>query len=152
MKCLPLSQLKTAAEIFRDAADQERRLLSGSVKDPRQHRGGGGFAVRAGNHQHFLAAQKLVVQNLRQRTEGDALIENVLQFDVAAGDRVAHHHQVGRGSRFSAANGCGTGIPNEARKSDIGGYAAASEPVTRNPRCCSMPASDAMAVPQIPIK
>ena len=38
------------------------------------------------------------------------------------------------------------------RKSDIGGYAAASDPVTRNPRVFNIPASDAMAVPQIPIK
>ncbi len=30
-------------------------------------------------------------------------------------------------------NGCDTGIPSEARKSDIGGYAAASEPVTSMP-------------------
>ena len=34
----------------------------------------------------------------------------------------------------------------------MGGYAAASEPVTRKPRCFSIPASEAMAVPQIPIK
>ena len=29
-----------------------------------------------------------------------------------------------------ASNGCATGIPNSCRKSDIGGYAAASDPVT----------------------
>src|ERR1051325_4742633 len=43
------------------------------------------------------------------------------------------------------------GMLIEARKSDIGGYAAASEPVTLKPRCFSSPASDAMAVPQIPM-
>src|SRR5438309_5221723 len=38
-----------------------------------------------------------------------------------------------------------------ARKSDMGGYAALSDPVTLKPRCLSRPASDAMAVPQIPM-
>ena len=49
-----------------------------------------------------------------------------------------------------------TAVPPEllsdARKSDIGGYAAASEPVTLNPRAFSIPANDAIAVPQIPIR
>ena len=58
----------------------------------------------------------------------------------------------GRGTRFLAANGCERGIPSLYRNSDIGGYAAASEPVTWNPRCLSMPARDAMAVPQMPIR
>src|SRR5215467_8139643 len=40
----------------------------------------------------------------------------------------------------------------DARKSDIGGYAAASEPVTLKPRCFSSPARDAIAVPQIPTR
>src|SRR5438309_6856544 len=39
-----------------------------------------------------------------------------------------------------------------ARKSDIGGYTAASDPVTLKPRCLSMPASDAIAVPQMPMR
>src|SRR5580704_578403 len=32
-----LSQLKAAAKVFRDAANQERRLQAGSMKNPRQH-------------------------------------------------------------------------------------------------------------------
>src|SRR5438445_13603305 len=58
----------------------------------------------------------------------------------------------GRGFMLASEYGFKIGMAIEARKSDIGGYAAASEPVTLNPRCFSRPASDAMAVPQIPIR
>src|ERR1700685_1378260 len=57
----------------------------------------------------------------------------------------------GCGCRFCTANGA-TGISRDARKSDRGGYAAVSEQVTRKPRRFSMPARDAIAVPQIPIR
>ena len=48
----------------------------------------------ARDHQHLFAAQKLMVQNLRQRTERDAPIEHVLQFHVAAGNSIAYYHEV----------------------------------------------------------
>ena len=77
--------------------------------------------MRSGDDQDFFAAQEFVVQNLRQRAERNALVEDVLQFDVAARDGVADDDQVGRGSRFFASNGWATGIPAIARKSDMGG-------------------------------
>ncbi len=58
----------------------------------------------------------------------------------------------GRGSKLRSPKGSATGMPSEWSRSDMGGYAAWSEPVTRWPSCCSKPASDAMAVPQIPIR
>src|SRR5215469_14114316 len=58
----------------------------------------------------------------------------------------------GVGLRFSTAKGCATAMPSAARKSDMGGYAAESEPVTRKPRSFSIPASEAMAVPQMPTR
>ena len=58
------------------------------------------------------------------------LVEHVLQFDIAARDRIAHDHQIGRGCRLASLKGCDDGMPSDARKSDIGGYAALSEPVT----------------------
>src|ERR1035438_4290420 len=58
----------------------------------------------------------------------------------------------GCGCRFASTKGCATGIPSDSRKVDMGGYDAASEPVTRNPRSCSMPAREAMAVPQMPMR
>src|ERR1700761_8821289 len=58
----------------------------------------------------------------------------------------------GGGSRFFSAYGSITGTPSVCNKSDIGGYAAASDPVTVCPWSCSIPASEAIAVPQIPIR
>ena len=95
------------------------------------------------------------MQNLRHRTERNALVEQALQFDIPARERVPTTTRSGRDGvepRFAAANGCATGMPNDSRNVDIGGYDAASEPVTRKPRSCSIPASDAIAVPQIPMR
>ena len=88
------AELKAAAEVFRDAADQKRRLQSSSLKDPRQHRRRSRLAVGSCHHQHFFSQQKLIVQNLRQRGERDALIEHIFQFGVAARNRIAHDHQI----------------------------------------------------------
>ena len=41
-----------------------------------------------------FAAQKFFVQDLRQRAERNALVENVFQFNVAARNRVSHHHHI----------------------------------------------------------
>ena len=43
-------------------------------------------------------------------------------------------------------------MPSDSNMVDIGGYTFSSEPVTRCPRACSIPASEAIAVPQIPIR
>src|SRR3981189_2174971 len=51
--------------------------------------------MSAGYHQHLFAAQKFVVQQLRQRTEWNALIEHMLQLWVAPGNRVTDDNQVG---------------------------------------------------------
>src|SRR4051812_13601131 len=51
--------------------------------------------MSAGNCDHIVPAQKFIVQNLRQRLEWDAVIENVLQFRVSTRDRIANDHQAG---------------------------------------------------------
>ena len=63
--------------------------------DPGQHAGGGGFPVSTGNHQRFPSREKLMLDGFGKGTKGNALIEHGFQFHVAAGDRVAHDHQVG---------------------------------------------------------
>src|SRR5882762_6323228 len=90
----PLPKREARPEIFSNSADQKRWLLPRRLEDPGQHRRRGGLAMRSGNEQHLLPAQKFVMQDLRQRTEWNALVEYVLQFNVAARDRVPHHHQV----------------------------------------------------------
>src|SRR5271165_2873663 len=92
---LAFSEMKAGTEIFGDAADQERRFKSGGVEYPCQHGGCRGLAMSSGHDQHFLAAKKFVVQQLRQGAERDALVEDVLEFDVAPRHGVADHDQVG---------------------------------------------------------
>src|SRR5437588_6886840 len=58
----------------------------------------------------------------------------------------------GTGSRLPASYGCTTATPISANCVDIGGYEAASDPLTSYPLARSNPASDAIAVPQIPIQ
>ena len=99
-----------------------------------------------------LPTQKFVVQDLRQRAERNALVENALQFDIAARNCIAHDHQIGPRIQILLGKRLRHRNSQRSRKVDIGGYAAASDPVTRNPRCCSIPASEAIAVPQMPIR
>ena len=44
---------------------------------------------------NFLATQKFIVKQLRQRAKRDALVQNILEFAVAARDGVANHYQIG---------------------------------------------------------
>gem|GEM_PF-6820011 len=53
----------------------------------------------------------------------------------------------GRGSRLVALKGSMMGMPSSRSWSDMGGYAAVSEPVTLCPWARNMPAREAIAVP-----
>jgi hypothetical protein len=108
--------------------------------------------MRSGNHQNVFADEELIMQNLRHGAERNALVEQVFQFDVAARKRVADDNQIGPRSQVRLGKRLGDGMPNDSRNVDMGGYDAASEPVTRKPRSCSMPASEAIAVPQMPMR
>ena len=71
-------------------------------KDPGQHRRCRRLSVRARNNQNFFSHQKFVVQNLRHRTEWNALVEHALQFHIArARARYRLTTRSGRGSRFA---------------------------------------------------
>ena len=92
-------QLKAGSKVLRHAADQKRRLqcrrLSrGHLVYPCQHAGGGGFAVRAGNHQRLAADEKLFAQQRGHRGEGNALVEYPLHFRIAARERIADDDQI----------------------------------------------------------
>ena len=50
------------AEIRRDAADQKIRLASGYVKDPGEHRCGGGFSVRSGNDDRGVLGNEIFLE------------------------------------------------------------------------------------------
>ena len=69
-----LSQLKAAAEIFRDSANKERGLHANLMDNPRQHRRGCSLAVGPSHHQNFFVMQEFVVENLRQGAKWDAFV------------------------------------------------------------------------------
>ncbi len=96
--------------------------------------------VSSGDDQHYPAPKELVVQQLRQRTEWNAFIEDVLEFDVASRHGIADDDEIRARLEITGVEGLGDGNVEAARrKSDMGGYAAASEPVTRRkPRSLSM--------------
>src|SRR5579872_1516778 len=71
---LTLSQLKTTTKVFRNPADQERRLEPRGMKHPCQQGGRRRLAVRARDQQYLFALKKLIMKNLRQRTKPNALI------------------------------------------------------------------------------
>ena len=73
--------------------------LRGDLVNPRQHAGGGGFAVRAGDHQRLAAYKKFFAQQRGHRGEGNALVEHALHFGIAARERIADDDQVRRGDR-----------------------------------------------------
>src|SRR5260370_25755291 len=94
-KVLAFAQPKTPAEIFRDTTDEERRPKASGLEDPSQHRSRSRLAMRSGYDENLFADQELIVQNLRQRAERNALVKHALQFDIAARKRVPHDHEIG---------------------------------------------------------
>ena len=46
------------------------------------------------NHQDLFPAKEFIVQQLRQRTEWNAPVEDMLEFYVSAGDGIADYYQV----------------------------------------------------------
>ena len=129
------AQLKAGAEVFRDAADEEgwleRGILArGDLVDPRQHAGGGGFAVRAGDDERLAAGEKFLVQQRGHGGEGNALVEDALDFRVAARERIADDDEIGRGIEI----GFGVGLEDrDAERAQqiahgrIGGFVGAGD-------------------------
>src|SRR5215471_11344796 len=87
--------MKAGAEILGDASDEERGIEARGVEDPRQHRRCRRLAMRSGHDQDFFSAEEFIVQQLWQRAERNALVEDMLEFRIAARDRVAYDNQVG---------------------------------------------------------
>ena len=92
---LAVGEPRALAEVVRDAADEVAGVQAVVLEDPGQQRGGGGLAVRAGDHQRALAADEELLQQFRQRAVGQLVVQHVLGFRVAARDGVADDHQVG---------------------------------------------------------
>ena len=81
-------------KVLRDTTNQKTRRQTGIFKNPGQHRGGGGFAVRAGYRQHPLVVQHLLGQPLRAGDVWQAAIEDFLHQRIATCDHVADHKHI----------------------------------------------------------
>ena len=84
------------AEIRSDAADQEIRLAPRYLKNPGEHRGGGGFSVRAGDDDRGVPRNEIFLEQLRHGAVRQFFVEDVFDFRIAARDRVADHAEVRR--------------------------------------------------------
>jgi hypothetical protein len=104
---LAVAEMETGIEIFGDATDEKRRIEAGRVKDPREHGSGGRFAVGPGDNKNFFAAEEFVMEQLRQRAEWQAVIQNVFEFDVAARDGVADDDKIGSRIEILRVEGLG---------------------------------------------
>ncbi len=91
-------------EVDGHATDQESRFQSRVLKDPREHRRRRRLAVRAGNRQHPLVVQDVLVQPLRPGNVGQAGVQDRFDQRIAARDDIADDEYVGalRGSRPTA--------------------------------------------------
>ena len=90
-----IGQTGGSSEILRHATDKKARVLAGCLQDPRQHGGGGRFAVGAGDCEHPLSLQYVFCQPLRAGGIRLPTVEDFFDQGGAAGDDVADHPQVG---------------------------------------------------------
>ncbi len=81
---LGVREHRTLAEVFRQSADQEAGVASGVPEQPRQHRGGGGFPVGAGDDEVAFAAQEELLQDLGEGMVEQLAVERGLGLRVAA--------------------------------------------------------------------
>src|ERR1035437_9759124 len=76
-------------KIFWKAADEIARIQAVVLEHPRQQRGRGGLAVRAGDDERAFAPDEKLRQQRRQRAVTQLVVEDVFRFRVAARNGVA---------------------------------------------------------------
>ncbi len=96
------AELEAGAEVLRDAADEERRLkrgigARGDLVDPREHAGGGGFAVGSGDDEGLAAFEEFFAQQRGHGGERNTLVEDALDLGIAARKRIADDDEIGKG-------------------------------------------------------
>jgi hypothetical protein len=116
-----VAEAETGSEVLCDASDEKRRreaglAARGDFVDPGQHAGGGGLAVGSGDDQRFVTANEFVVDQARQRGEGDVLVEHKLDFRIAARDGVADNDEVRRRLQIGFRKWLGDGDAELAQK------------------------------------
>ena len=110
-----VAQARGLTEVQWRAANEITRLEPGLVQNPRQHAGGGGFAVGAGHGQYPAVTQHGFAQPLRPGGIGEAFLEDVFhrfmapwQAGVADHDEIRRRIQLRRLETFEYrdARGC----------------------------------------------
>ena len=102
----------------------------GDLVDPGQHAGGGGFAVGSGDDEGLAACEELFAQQRGHGGEGNALVEDALDFGIAAGERVADDDEIGRGREVRFGVGLEDGNAERAEQiahGRIGGFVGAGD-------------------------
>jgi hypothetical protein len=84
-----------AAEVERDSPDEKRRREAGPVEQEREQARGRGLAVRSRDDERPPRAQELLGHERGQAGVALAPVEHRLDLGVAAGKRVADHHEIG---------------------------------------------------------
>jgi len=84
------------AEVFSHAADQKIRALTGTMKNPRQHGGSGGFAVSATDHNGMALRQKNLFENFRHRTVHQLAVQHFFQLRIPARNDISDYHEIWR--------------------------------------------------------
>src|SRR5436853_3052620 len=72
------AQAVALPEVLRDSSNQEIRLPTRRMKNPRQHRRSGRLPVRAADHNGMLAEEKYFFKDFRQRAVRNSPIQNFL--------------------------------------------------------------------------
>ena len=85
----------TRFEILRHAANHEAGVLARVLEKPRQHGGGGRFAMRAADDKAAFALNDLLLEHFGHRDVGQLLFEQRFEFRIAAGDGIAHDIHIG---------------------------------------------------------
>ena len=110
------------------------------------------FAMRAGDDQRTFAANEKFLQQFRQRTITQFVIEHIFRFGIAARNGVADHHQVRFVSQVLlriAGHHFDLSFGQKCRHGRVNVLVGTGD---RKPFSCIAAAAEAMAVPQIPTK
>ena len=96
-KMLALAEAVGAIRALRQARDEEGGIEATGTEEVGGQRGSRGFAVRAGDDDRALAADKEIAQHFRQREIGDFGGECGFDLGITARNGVADDDHIGRG-------------------------------------------------------
>ena len=120
-----VGEMRAVTEVFRQPADHVAGIAARVFEDPREHRGGGGLAVGAGDHEVAFPAEEEFLHHLGQGMVEQLAVERGLGLGISPGNGVADDDdvRVGGDVRLGVALGEGDALAAEElghRRIDIG--------------------------------